>query len=318
MEDEKKLAQEDVTPVEEAAEATEAAVSAENVAEATEDVTPAEEAAEDTEAAVPAEEAQAPTEVDASPEATAAEEADAVPVEAEEVNASPKPEKKKKKSKKKIIIPIVLAVVAILLIGAILFTAVAVVVLGATGLGLIGVGVGFYHLVDNLTLNPTYTELALSDLMWYDEDGDGIKERLAHNAYAVSDHNNGSIPSYLFIPKLYRGAPVVGISDSAFYGCDVLTGIDLPHTVGYIGSDAFRACSSLETVSFGTEVTSIGSYAFAYCPDLAINYAGTCAQFESIQKGYGWAWDTYITVYCTDGTVIINSTGPELSPDYFD
>ena len=58
-----------------------------------------------------------------------------------------------------------------------------------------------------------------------------------------------------------------GISDSAFYGCK-LSGITIPNTVKYIGSQAFFNTPKLLSVIVPESVESIGEKAFCYCSSL--------------------------------------------------
>lgn len=135
------------------------------------------------------------------------------------------------------------------------------------------------------------------------------------------------------------------IGDGAFSGCTSLTSITIPNSVTSIGEYAFSYCSSLTSATIGNGVTSIGDWAFYECRSLtsvtisnsvtsigehafdcctslkSINYNGTKAQWEAIEKGYGWdnavgsvssGSGTYI-VYCTDGTIESDDTG--IAPD---
>lgn len=52
------------------------------------------------------------------------------------------------------------------------------------------------------------------------------------------------------------------IDDSAFYGCENLTTINLSDSIRYIGYDAFYGCSSLKNIHWPLRLTTIGSRAF--------------------------------------------------------
>jgi hypothetical protein len=59
------------------------------------------------------------------------------------------------------------------------------------------------------------------------------------------------------IPSTIAGVPVTSISDNAFIGVAVLTGITIPDSVTNLGEQAFFGCSSLASLSIGTGITSI-------------------------------------------------------------
>ncbi len=60
------------------------------------------------------------------------------------------------------------------------------------------------------------------------------------------------------------GSTPLTIGDKAFYGCMLLTEVDIPDRATQIGSQAFMTCG-LTKVSVGTGVTQIGTEAFSGC-----------------------------------------------------
>ena len=58
------------------------------------------------------------------------------------------------------------------------------------------------------------------------------------------------------------------IGNYAFAGCEAVTSVSMPDTVGDIMKGAFQGCRSLESVSIPGKVLSLGSYSFAYCDSL--------------------------------------------------
>ena len=117
------------------------------------------------------------------------------------------------------------------------------------------------------------------------------------------------------------------ITKRMFYNCTSLVSVDIPYGINYIAPDAFYNCESLESITFPDSLTVIGSSAFESCESLTniyissslnridtkafygtnlreINFKGTKAQFESIEKGTGWC-NSSITIHCTDGDIVI-------------
>ena len=59
------------------------------------------------------------------------------------------------------------------------------------------------------------------------------------------------------IPGTIAGLPVTSISDNAFRGVTVLTGVTIPDSVTNLGEQAFFGCSSLASLSIGNGITMI-------------------------------------------------------------
>ena len=85
----------------------------------------------------------------------------------------------------------------------------------------------------------------------------------------VTTCGNDGYSSVVVIPEnviyMNRTRKVISIRNSAFEGCNALTGVRIPDSVTSIGNDAFKGCSSLVSVIIPGNVTSIGDRAFWNC-----------------------------------------------------
>ena len=70
------------------------------------------------------------------------------------------------------------------------------------------------------------------------------------------------------INKLSISNKALSISPYAFYSCQNLKSINMPHSITTIGERAFWGCINLSTVDFSENVTSIGDSAFGECTSL--------------------------------------------------
>lgn len=90
-----------------------------------------------------------------------------------------------------------------------------------------------------------------------------------------------------------------------FYECDSLEDVTLPEGISYIGKGAFQKCESLKNVFIPRSVKHIGEFAFEHCDNLThIKYDGTINDWDSIEKGFGWASFTGSTVYLLENIEI--------------
>ena len=72
-----------------------------------------------------------------------------------------------------------------------------------------------------------------------------------------------------------------------------------------IGSFAFDGCKGLTSITIPGSVISINRFAFGYCNELiTITFKGNKEQWNAIQKGDDWDYDTgaYV-IHCTDGDI---------------
>ena len=65
-----------------------------------------------------------------------------------------------------------------------------------------------------------------------------------------------------------RKLDVIGIGNSAFWGCEDLKEVVLPETISHIGSYAFRDCYNMERLNLPSTISSIGESAFQNCRKL--------------------------------------------------
>ena len=101
-----------------------------------------------------------------------------------------------------------------------------------------------------------------------------------------------SLSGDVVIPEKIEGYPVVSIGDSAFYGCENITSIELPSSIKSIGNSAFYYCCGFETITIPDSINNIGDEAFYNCYNL-----------EKIIIGNGVKTIGYRAFYhCTDLT----------------
>ena len=102
---------------------------------------------------------------------------------------------------------------------------------------------------------------------------DGINYWFSYNNEAfVLKKESQEYSGQIIIPEsvVHNGFSynVVGIDDSAFYGCSGLTSVTIPNSVTSIVDYAFYGCSGLTSVTIPNNVTSIGNGAFYGCTGL--------------------------------------------------
>ena len=133
----------------------------------------------------------------------------------------------------------------------------------------------------------------------------------------------------VIIPSKCGGSPVVEIADMAFYTdattskviftggvkvirqkafmyCYLLKEVVLSEGITTLEARAFSNCVLLQTVTIPRSVTYIGSAAFYGCEALTtINYGGTRAEFNAIEKEDNWRTITGdFIIHCTDGDLL--------------
>lgn len=100
-----------------------------------------------------------------------------------------------------------------------------------------------------------------SDLDWRTVDhGDWLE--LAENC--IPPDTTGRV----VIPRQIDGKPVTAVGEAAFYGCSLITSLQIPNSISNIGYKAFSGCSAITTLSIPSSVTNMDAAAFRDCLSL--------------------------------------------------
>lgn len=75
----------------------------------------------------------------------------------------------------------------------------------------------------------------------------------------------GSASGEIVVPDTYRGYPVTGIADRAFYNKSAVTKVTLGENIVSIGEQAFANCSYLTEVNLPVNLKTLGAMAFQSC-----------------------------------------------------
>ena len=122
----------------------------------------------------------------------------------------------------------------------------------------------------------------------------GVTE-IGHGAFGPLHFDSISIPasvhtigSSAFARCSFESFTVPGtvktIRYAAFQNCDKLKTVVLEDGVETLEDSVFYTCTSLQTVRIPTSVKHIGSNVFSNCNEVTIDYAGTKAQWDAVQK----------------------------------
>lgn len=80
----------------------------------------------------------------------------------------------------------------------------------------------------------------------------------------------------------HRNYDVIGVGDGAFYKRVQLTGVSLPESVRYIGTESFEGCRHLREITLPGHLNRIGLGAFRHCSELtALNLSDDIEQIDS-------------------------------------
>lgn len=96
-------------------------------------------------------------------------------------------------------------------------------------------------------------------------------------------------------------ASVTYLGEAAFYDCWYLTNVNVPEGVTAIGASTFAHCSRLQTLSLPSTITSIGSDALLNCSALStLRFAGSEQAWQAVEKATDWdRGASLMTVSCT-------------------
>ena len=107
-------------------------------------------------------------------------------------------------------------------------------------------------------------------------------------AYYIDNFAFSNASTYVGLPieTVVISDAVLGIGDSAFYGCNSLKEVVISDSVTKIGDYAFYDCETLEKVTIGNNVVEIGEYAFSYSRIKEIVIPDSVTIIEDYAFGY--------------------------------
>ena len=107
-------------------------------------------------------------------------------------------------------------------------------------------------------------------------------------AYYIDNYAFSNANTYVGLPieTVVISDAVLGIGDSAFYGCNSLKEVVISDSVTRIGDYAFYDCEALEKVTIGNNVVEIGEYAFSYSKIKEIVIPDSVTIIEDYAFGY--------------------------------
>ena len=93
---------------------------------------------------------------------------------------------------------------------------------------------------------------------------------IGYDMRCISQDVSGTfvIPSAVVKPGTNVAYTIVAVGNNAFYGCNKLTKVVLPHTVSEIRYSAFYNCTALQEIELSSELESIFAWAFYNCSAL--------------------------------------------------
>lgn len=122
-----------------------------------------------------------------------------------------------------------------------------------------------------------------------------------------------SIGEYAFwgcgIESAKLPASVSSIGKYAFGYCQMLKEVDISLcSVSELSDGIFADCYQISSIDIPKNIKRIGENAFYYTGITTVNYGGSMAEWEALEKGYGWdtSMGDYLDRYsivCIDGTI---------------
>ena len=107
--------------------------------------------------------------------------------------------------------------------------------------------------------------------IWYNHANSAYFSNIVRNV--IIEEGVTTIGDYAFdythLTHITIPSSITSIGNSAFSGCESLSGITIPSSVTIIGSYAFSGCDSLTTVTIPDSVTSMGDAVFSSCENLS-------------------------------------------------
>ena len=97
---------------------------------------------------------------------------------------------------------------------------------------------------------------------------EGLEFTLSSDKKSYSVSNYDGADTSVVIPSIYNNKPVTKIENGAFRECSLLTNIEIPNSIIYIGDYAFYKCSLLTNIEIPGDVVYIGDSAFYNCVSL--------------------------------------------------
>ncbi len=126
----------------------------------------------------------------------------------------------------------------------------------------------------------------------------GMVFKLIQNGTEYEVSNKGVATGDIVIPDTYRGLPVTGIGEKAFFNKSDVTSVTLGNNIRSIGKFAFANCSYLTGITMPESLTTLGESCFASCrlwagevvlpegiTSIPANAFAYCGQLTSVRLG---------------------------------
>lgn len=119
----------------------------------------------------------------------------------------------------------------------------------------------------------------------------------------VTTLGEGAFRDCWYLEEVVLPSTLTSVGPQVFKDCRALKTVVLSEGITRISALMFHSCEWLETITIPKSVKYIDFQAFYGCKAnmVTINYAGTKAEWEAIEKGEGWDFEFPHTVICSDG-----------------